>query len=273
MDPHKPYGGPWPLDLPDYDKGYNGSINFIYGWKEPVNELHEPLTEADLRHVRALYDADILRFDRHFKILLDEMKKQGLLENTIIAFTADHGEEFLEHGDFGHGKNLQATQTHIPLILAGKGVPKNLRLRGRASLVDLPISLCQMASVSPPATFQGQSLLDQTHGFPESAAFSELQFKGRQEFALRFSQEGTNRYSFLENMRSGNEQLFDRNNDPGEKTDISNLKPDVIDDAMAKLRARIHKENQAASVIKKSNPVTLGRDSKHVLQELGYIGN
>jgi arylsulfatase len=273
MDPHKPYGGPWPLEIPEYDRDYNGTIHFVYGWKKPVNELRQPLTEEDLRHVKALYDADILRFDGFFSVLLQEMKKRGMLENTIIALTADHGEEFLEHGAFGHGNNLHVEEVRIPLILAGPGIPRGIRSRPRASLLDLPKTLCNVAGFQPPPQFQGRPLVPLSEDEPESSAFSELQFKGRQQFSLRHTGADSNPYCYLNDMRSGEEKLYDVAEDPLEQMDLSGSRPGVTEHAMSLLQNRIHKENLEASAIQKGDPVTLGRDYRHVLQELGYIGD
>ena len=185
MDPHKPYGGPWRLDLPDYDKGYSGSISFVYGWAKPVNERRAPLSEADLRHVRALYDADIVRFDRFLQKLLDRLDSSGMLENTIIALVSDHGEEFLEHGDFEHGKNLHATQTHVPLIIAGAGIQKSIRRTERVSILDLPRTICNLAGIVVPDSFDGQGLFSSQENTSGKTVFGELKSNGRHRLSVR----------------------------------------------------------------------------------------
>lgn len=64
-----------------------------------------------------LYDSEIHHADRCVGMLVDSLRRQGVLDNTILAVTADHGEAFGEHGVWGHGFDLSATLTHVPLIL------------------------------------------------------------------------------------------------------------------------------------------------------------
>ncbi len=75
------------------------------------------LGEADLAHIVHLYDAALRYVDSEIGRLLDELEALGLADRTIVAVTSDHGEEFLEHGIFGHGHTLYQEMVHVPFIL------------------------------------------------------------------------------------------------------------------------------------------------------------
>lgn len=272
MDPHKPYGGPWVETdkLPAYDNGYDGSIRFIYGWKKPVNELGQPLSDADLNRVIALYDADIMHFDRELDRLFYRFESLGLMENTIFVLVSDHGEEFLEHGAFAHGKNLHAEETKVPLIFYGPGIPVGHRVKTRVPTLDLPVTLCELAGAKVPDTFTGQSLSPLFFAEGEDReVFGELQ----QEYFRFFSaRTGQGAGSFVQqNVIAKETEMYDLAQDPLEKQDLSESHPELTKPAVLSLGRMIDAENARAMGIKKGAPVDLTRDHIDQLQGLGYI--
>ena len=271
MDPHKPYGGPWPLDLPSYDKGYDGSITFIYGWAKPINELKEPLSEADMRHVKALYDADILRFDKYLGRLLRKMKGMGLMNNTYVLLVADHGEEFLEHGDFEHGKNLHKEQTHVPLIIVGPGIPEGFRHKGLVSIKDIPKTICSLTGVEPAKTFTGDSLYPFPGDILDKPLFGETHSKGRDMLSVRFRNPGSDRMLFLYNPKTGTRQLFDLGKDPGEYENLAEHHPEKAEDAFLLMNGIIKEENVLGLEFGTGEKVKLDANDLDALKGLGYL--
>ena len=71
------------------------------GVLETINQSGQPLSAADLRHIVATYDAQIRAMDDDFGALVALLKARGIYDETTIIFTADHGEEFGEHGWVG----------------------------------------------------------------------------------------------------------------------------------------------------------------------------
>ena len=65
----------------------------------------------------ALYDGEIAWTDRHVGLLIERLEEHGLLDETIVVVTADHGEEFFEHGRFGHRKELYDESVRVPLVV------------------------------------------------------------------------------------------------------------------------------------------------------------
>jgi choline-sulfatase len=103
-----------------------------------------------------LYRGEIAFTDQAIGRVLVELKRLGLEERTLVAFTSDHGEEWGEHGGQGHGTTLHVEQIRVPLILAGPplGVGKVSDLP--LSNLDLAPSLLMFLELDSPPTFMGQ---------------------------------------------------------------------------------------------------------------------
>jgi arylsulfatase A-like enzyme len=99
-----------------------------------------------------IYDAEIAWADAQMGRLLAELDGQNLMEETLVAITADHGEGLGDHGWWGHGVIYQE-QVHVPLVLAGPGIPEGLQVNDRVRHVDLAPTLLHMAAG---AAFPGQ---------------------------------------------------------------------------------------------------------------------
>ncbi len=117
------------------------------------------LPETHLEQIIQMYDAAIRRVDGKVKIILATLKELGLREETALFITADHGEEFLEHGGIGHGQALYEELTHVPLIAQVPGGPQGQRRTAPISQVDLAHSLMHVANVA--GDLPGADLLDE----------------------------------------------------------------------------------------------------------------
>lgn len=110
--------------------------------------------EARFEDLVARYDAEILSSDAAIGALLEGLARTGRLARTLVVVTADHGEEFLEHGWVEHGWTLYAESLHVPLLFVGPGlVPA--RLAEPVSQLDVLPSLAVLLGLSVP-----NSLLD-----------------------------------------------------------------------------------------------------------------
>ncbi len=103
------------------------------------------------------YDREIRHVDDALRELFSRMETAGLLENTLVVVTSDHGEAFLEHGLMGHGSDVYQEAVHIPLFMMGPGVPEGLRIRAPVGLIDVMPTTLDWLNVSPPADLMGQS--------------------------------------------------------------------------------------------------------------------
>jgi hypothetical protein len=103
------------------------------------------------------YRGAIAELDAEVALLLDELEDRGLLENTLVIVTGDHGEEFGEHGIFGHGNSLYFESLRVPLVMTyPPRLPSNLRVAATASIRDIAATILDV--VDAPPTLPGRSL-------------------------------------------------------------------------------------------------------------------
>jgi len=114
IDPHHPYGAPGAL-YNSFNKDYRGKIK----GDENLLKIRKLFAsdKKELDHLISLYDSEILYMDTRFGAFIKHLKKLGLYDKTLIIFTSDHGEAFLEHGMLEHGGSLNAEQIIIPFIM------------------------------------------------------------------------------------------------------------------------------------------------------------
>lgn len=111
----------------------------------------------------SLYDASIRYVDAAIGQLLDELKKLNLYDDTVIIITADHGEEFGEHGRFTH-QALYNTVIHVPLVIANSGAGEGMVIERQVSLIDLAPTILDLVGIERADNFQGSSLLPVIEG-------------------------------------------------------------------------------------------------------------
>jgi arylsulfatase A-like enzyme len=167
FDPHDPYRPPAPFDSL-YDPGYHGPMNGatrpLYsnrktGERKKGGKNGPPLDAQDYRHLKALYDGEIRYMDQEIGRLFDALEREGLLKNSILILTADHGESIGEHKLVDHGHSLYEEQVHIPLILAGPGIPPGKRISSIVSNIDVLPTLMEMLGFNAPQKIEGRSFV------------------------------------------------------------------------------------------------------------------
>src|SRR3979411_2606482 len=96
------------------------------------------LGARDVALARDSYDDCIAYLDRQVGSLLDELDRRGVLRDTLVIITSDHGEEFGEHGVFNHGYSLYLAEIHVPLVILSAAAPASRSVAQPVSLRDLP---------------------------------------------------------------------------------------------------------------------------------------
>ncbi len=105
------------------------------------------------------YDSSIAYLDEQLGHLFHELNERGLLENTLVIVTSDHGEHFLERGFAGHGMSLYRREIHVPLLIfPPKGAPDRRIVPEPVSLRDLPATIVEMLGLGEKSPFPGRSL-------------------------------------------------------------------------------------------------------------------
>ncbi len=171
-----------------------------------------------------LYDAGIRWVDQQVACLVDALKQLQLWDNSVLAFTADHGEEFLEHGIGGHAPwTMKEELIHVPLFLRSSSV-KPERLKSPISHVDVAPTLLSMMNIPIPVGFEGTSRwqasqLAEEWDEPAIVDSTECINPNRPEtrLAARVLCVREKRFKLILRLGSNQEELFDLDADPGEQ--------------------------------------------------------
>ncbi|MBN1827095.1 MAG: sulfatase-like hydrolase/transferase [Candidatus Eisenbacteria bacterium] len=168
VDPHNPY-----LSPPEFQRLFDPEWESgpVSDWKHELGEP-EPRT---LFNLLAQYDGSIAYWDAELRRLVGELERRGEYRNTLLVYTSDHGEEFWEHGEWGHQRTLFEESIHVPLILS---IPSPVRFPplGRtsrtveevASSVDIVPTILDIVRIEPDGNVRGSSLLRLALGGRES---------------------------------------------------------------------------------------------------------
>lgn len=223
--------------------------------------------DADWRELERLYDSEIARTDAGIGELLTHLDELGLADDTLVVVTADHGEEFHDHGGVGHAKTLYSEVLHVPLILrfppafprfsAGQpAAPEHW-----VSLVDVAPTVLDVAGLEIPPAFAGQSILGAS---PRPVFATTHRAKGQRAII-----DGD--LKLIHWVTPDRFALYDLAADPGEQTDLSTL-PEHAQDlarlqkALAEHAARVRENALLAPSVDEQST-----DTKH-LMDLGYSG-
>lgn len=108
-------------------------------------------------YLRSLYDERLHMLDEELKPLLEFFSKPEMRRKTIVVFTADHGEEFMEHGELDHDRNIYNTTTHVPFILSVPKMPAGVH-RELSQSVDILPTLIDLVGIRGKKPVEGISL-------------------------------------------------------------------------------------------------------------------
>lgn len=224
---------------------------------------------VDLAYTVALYDGEIRFVDSILGELVGELRSRGLWDRTLFVFTADHGDEFMDHGGLGHGKTLYPEMLRVPMLFAGAGLARRpARLEGLVRNLDLAPTIAAAAGTSS-ETFEGTSLLAALTG--GEARFAKSSY-GR-GVTLRSLVDA--HWHFVADVRDGGKWLYDRRDDPRATTDVAAEHPEVVRRLAGRI-AELEKEHREVERLVRS----LGNDADGVdegvirqLKALGYLAD
>jgi arylsulfatase A-like enzyme len=125
----------------------------------PVEDLYEILSAAQLNAYEAAYDECILHLDSELGRLVDTLRQRGELENTVLIITADHGDHIGEHTLMGHSYTLYIQLLHVPLVVLHPGrIPAGQSVAQPVSLLNLPTTIWDLIGLGQQKPFPGESM-------------------------------------------------------------------------------------------------------------------
>jgi len=257
MDVHGPYLG-------GDDFSYRNKFRAEWLWRKAAVRNPDAITDAEHEELRENYRREVEYVDRAIGNLLDELETRGELQNTIVVLTADHGDEFYEHGWYGHGNLPYDELIHVPLaIRVPDGFdddPDRATLPRGKTVDDLVRSLDILPTVLDAIgadlserhrqRLAGESLLPVIRGEREEPPVVVTEKRRRREDALRIGFRTTD-WKFLYDGEIDETFLYDIADDPAESADVSGRYPE----ATARFRERL--ESRFSQIKETSATVTV----------------
>lgn len=270
FDPHYNYQHHTEFNM---TAGYKGKLKPGTGIRALRNKI-PTLTSEDIKFLIGLYKEEIAYTDKQIGRVIDYLAAQNTLnKNTLIIFTADHGEEFMRHGWIGHTRTLYDELIHVPLIyyLPGK-LPARAVSDPVTTMDTLPTLLSLSKNFKSEIQYDGISLAAALRGesLPKDRdVFSEVDFKSSNVDTNHIAVvSGTHKLILDKKVRSF--ELFDLLADPEEKHDLFQSAPQIAQALMPKLlgfedRVQSHLKNEPAESIERT-PAEIEQ-----LKSLGYL--
>ena len=175
-------------------------------------------TPADRPLIERHYDSEVAATDAQLGRVFDKLRELGRWDTTTVVFTADHGEEFFDHGDLGHTRSLYDELVGVPLIVKSPALEPGLRT-DPVALVDVAPTVLEDLDLPVPGDWVGRSLLRDPDD--DRLLFSETRRQGD----LRSVRRGP--YKLVRDVETGRQALFDLRADPAERENLLNVFPSV----------------------------------------------
>jgi arylsulfatase A-like enzyme len=161
FDAHEPYLPPPPFDRQFGPGRQFGKHSPLHHWLWNPAVMHKPFDDAVRQEEVDAYDGGLAHLDAEVGRFLDALDSRGLLNNTFVIITSDHGEEFAEHGVYEHGYSLYRSSVQVPLIILTpfserSGSPRET-VSTPVSLRDLPSTIVDLLHLGDKAPCPGKS--------------------------------------------------------------------------------------------------------------------
>ncbi len=195
-----------------------------------VRRRMKDATPEQVAVTRRQYCGAIRLIDDRVGLMLDALEERGMLENTIVLFSSDHGEMLGDHGLYTKSVAYEAS-VRVPLIVAGPGVEGGRVSDGLVELIDVNPTICELAGLPPQENVDARSvaplLRGETDEHREDAVSAITNFR-----AIR-----TRRYKLIDNYNAPDE-LYDLQEDPDELRNVAADRPKVVSELRRRLHAR-----------------------------------
>ncbi|MFT4539731.1 MAG: arylsulfatase A-like enzyme [Planctomycetota bacterium] len=243
----------------------------------------QPLPTEDV--IAGLYAGEVTYMDGQIGRLIDGLEGRGLLDETLIIITGDHGETFWEHPDYwNHGSWVFQTTIRVPLIMRfpdGRGAGRVVA--NPVSTIDVVPTICELLELELPERVEGTSLVPAIDGAPFERGYvfsegtqpydAEKGAQWKNERKPQCVREGSFKFVNAPYVAGGGyQQLFDLAVDPGEQNNL--LRGGVSTEHLAirdRLSERLREFTAAASPLPVQLNKTLQDETRERLESLGYL--
>jgi arylsulfatase A-like enzyme/cytochrome c-type biogenesis protein CcmH/NrfG len=217
------------------------------------------------------YDREISYMDHAFGDLMRRLRREGLLDRSLVVVVGDHGESLGEHRELTHGVFLYEGAVRVPLMFRAPGhVPRKRAVQGPAELVDLAPTILDYLELPPMDGVEGGTLRPRIEGRERAetaVAYAETLYP-RLEFGwseLRMVRDS--RFKFIQAPKP---ELYDLEQDPKETKNLLGAEPALRAEMQSLLQAWIDRTEKNGRSDRARQ--TLSPDEEARLRSLGYLG-
>jgi arylsulfatase A-like enzyme len=215
------------------------------------------------------YRSEIQAIDHAIEDMFGFMKDQGLLENTYVLITADHGEEFYDHRNWGHGKSLYPEVIHVPAILVTPQADDGRRVLDLVESIDIAPTFLDLVGLEKPEFWEGDSLVPLLTGEPTEAGTVSAQFDDGRTFWTTRIEGGL---QLLTRQRGDHRRtmLFDLDGDPLAQHDLLAKQPELGREMLASLDSELARLAATAEFFQATEEA-IDPEQLEQLRALGYV--
>jgi arylsulfatase A-like enzyme len=265
FDPHDAY-----LVHPGFEfstgRPYEGPVKGRLNAKM-LRELPPVLRPEDIDEIVRHYDSEVAFTDKHVGKVLDRLRHLELFDDALIIVTADHGEEFKDHGGLRHGYTLYQELINVPLIIKYPGLGAGV-VKETVALLDLYPTVLGVASLSVDHEIEGIPLVPFHAAAREGprTVFSETSRHGRSERRAAVS----GPLKIIRDLKGDTLETYDLSTDPGERRDLSDQHVAGLESLLLAQEDWL-REMEASS--RPGREIELTPEDIERLKSLGYIGD
>ena len=226
IKPHPPFESPTPwnklyrgpeMPLPKRPQDSENLITYWNNFQNRYKYRDQGIDDNLIRNIKAAYYGAISFIDYNIGRLLEYMKENNLLENTLIVFSADHGEMLGDYNCVGKRCFLDSA-ARIPMIMVHPDLPKGMVCNKPVSLVDIMPTFLQYAGIELEDNYSGESLIDIAQGkVNREVTYGQYH---RNEYGVYMAV--TEKYKYIYSAPDNKEWLFDFEIDPDETRNRAN---------------------------------------------------
>jgi arylsulfatase A-like enzyme len=226
-------------------------------------------TEKDID----LYDGEIAFTDQHLGRLFETFERLGFAQDTIVVVVADHGEEFMEHGERTHGYDLHEETVHVPLIVRVPGLAPR-RVSSTVPTVDVLPTLLELCGLKAGVDIEGRSLTEILRGDPGADADRDAPSEVRWKFGYDIISIRRGPWKYIDQKKPDvrSKMLFDHASDPKETANLHDSQSGVVTELRSTLRARLERARALGSGYERCEFGGMTPTERAALRNLGYTG-
>lgn len=278
MEPHTPYNPDRPFrpispEITPQQEQSLRELGFLptLGASSPENAPSLNLTTEEHEALVSLYDGSIAEVDQLIGEILTVLDREGLRERTMVVVTADHGEEFCDHGGYSHGQTMYRETIRVPLIINGPMITvPGQTVETPVRLLDLLPTLAEAIGQPVPSEARGESLLSLLQGedLEGQPIYSEYTYQPPYDLRAVLYRG----YKLIYCPSRQQAELYNVVQDPTEQFDLAQREPASVDEMMTLLEEWMERTALAAETLPRAAPPeTVDQDSlREQLEELGY---